>query len=195
MTGPDKKTIKSERVKYFFADTAKKMILEQGIESVSVRKTAEMAGYSYATLYNHFKNLDQLLWDTRRLLIKDIAEYLEKNAENDISDSRGIKKIFRTYLEYYITNPNVFRFFYFHKLNEKDKKSGPEGDVDFESYYAKTFASFLDAGTISLEEVGKIMKILIYSVHGMLTLYISGNDNLTVQQMYTDLDEIIDSLL
>ena len=39
------------------------------------------------TLYNHFENLDELLWYTKRLFIDEISEYIEKRGNK--RENRG----------------------------------------------------------------------------------------------------------
>jgi len=187
---------KSERVKLHFAETAKNMILNTGIESVSVRKVAREAGYSFATIYNHFESLDELLWYTRNIMILDIANHIKKNNREKVEDIGGIKKIFRTYVDYFVNNPNVYRFFYFHHL-DKNKKIYPsvtEGD-EFNSQIVNTFEFLMKSKKYSQEDISKIMKTLIYSIHGLLTLYISDNDDLKLEDVYRDVDDIITLLL
>jgi flavodoxin len=73
-----RKEIKTQRVRKVFVGITKKMILEQGIEAVSVRKVADEAGYTVATVYNHFEHADELLSVTRDVLLNDLVLYLSE---------------------------------------------------------------------------------------------------------------------
>ncbi len=44
-----------------FLNSAKGIIDEEGISGISARKVGERAGYSYATIYNYYKDLNELI--------------------------------------------------------------------------------------------------------------------------------------
>ena len=52
----EKKEIQEQRMRGYFIQATKEIIKGEGIKSVSVRNIADRAGYSYATLYNYFKD-------------------------------------------------------------------------------------------------------------------------------------------
>ena len=54
--------IQEERIKGYFLDAAKHLLRTKGLQGVSVRSVASLAGYSYATLYNYFKDIKELLF-------------------------------------------------------------------------------------------------------------------------------------
>ncbi len=185
---------KSQRVKNHFAETAKTMIIKEGVESVSVRKVANQAGYSYATIYNHFKNLDQLLWHTRNLMILDIFTYMKEKNASLVEDITGIEQVFRSYLDYFMQNPNVYRFFYFHHLSKADKPAQTD-QIPSNHQYLETFEFLTQSGKYSTDEVLLIVKTLIYASQGLLTMLLSDNDDLKPETAYQEIDTIIDFML
>lgn len=192
----DKKEIKRERIKTYFLEAAKKVIIEEGVENATIRKVADIAGYSYATIYNYFTDLNELLWETKLLMIKDLIEIVNNRINLKKYDMDGIKKIMRTYISYYIENPNIFRFFYLYQLiKPKENLENNVSQPDFDQMWKDTFKEFLDEGIITLIDLEAISKILIYSMHGMLTLNFSYNMELPKEEVYKDLDLIIDSLI
>jgi AcrR family transcriptional regulator len=188
----DKRKLKAERVKQFFAETAKEMIIKEGISSISVRKVADLAVYSYATMYNHFKNLDELLWYTRNIMIRDIAEYLKEYKRTEIRDAESIKKLFKTYVDYFIKYPNVFEFFFFHHLEKSGKKViNIAKEMNFDEMFRATFEYYVLSGKFSGKELEIIIKTIVFSVHGMLMIYISNKDDMTKEDIYKSLDDMI----
>ncbi|HYE10402.1 MAG TPA: TetR/AcrR family transcriptional regulator [Patescibacteria group bacterium] len=192
----DKKDIKKQRIKMYFLEAAKDLIIAQGVENVSVRKVASMAGYSYATIYNYFEDLNELLWHVRSFFIRDIGEYIGKRVNEPLYDKEGIKRLFRAYIAYYFENPNVFRFFYFHQLRKPEQETeGMEGDPDFEEIWKETFKSFVLNGTLQAQDIEAVSKIFIYAMHGMIALSFSNNGDLTEENVYRDLEKIVDYIL
>jgi len=56
-----KRDIKKNRIKKYFIDACHQIISTEGVDAVTIRKVADLAGYNSATLYNYFENLDHLL--------------------------------------------------------------------------------------------------------------------------------------
>jgi|GEM_PF-6550796 len=57
----DNKTIRTKRIRHYFVEAAKRIIREEGIGGVTLRKVAKGAGYNGATLYNYFRNVDHVI--------------------------------------------------------------------------------------------------------------------------------------
>lgn len=191
----EKKNLKKERIKMFFLEAAKEIIVEEGVENISVRKVADLAGYSYATIYNYFEDLNELLWDVRNLLIGDIAGYMQKKINEPLYDLGGIKKLLKVYMSYYFENPNVFKFFYFYKLIKPSKRVEENGGLNFEEIWSQTFKGFVLNGTLQESDIEVISKIFIYSMHGMITISFSYNEELTEEKLNKELEQIIEYVL
>lgn len=191
----DKRKLKAERVKQFFAETAKEMIIKEGVSSISVRKVADLAAYSYATMYNYFKNLDELLWYTRNIMIGDIVEHIKEHNRTEIRDVESIKKLFKTYVDYFIEYPNVFEFFFFHHLEKSEKKvTNIAQEMNFDEMLKATFEHFALSGKLNIKELEIIIKTIVFSVHGMLMIYISNKDDMIKGDIYKSLDDMISYL-
>ncbi|MBN2263533.1 MAG: TetR/AcrR family transcriptional regulator, partial [Prolixibacteraceae bacterium] len=57
------KQIQEERMKGYFVQAAKDILKSEGIKAISVRNIADRAGYSYTTLYNYFKDVNDLVFE------------------------------------------------------------------------------------------------------------------------------------
>lgn len=187
---------KSLLVKKHFAETAKNMILANGVESISVRKVAKEAGYAYATIYNHFKNLDELLWLSRDLLIQDIANHLEYGKKDKTFDKTELTSSFLKYAEYYIENRNAFSFLYFHKLNKEFKyNTNLTEDSDFQEQYIKNMEELSKSEGISLKKAYRIYSTINYSIHGLLTLCFAENDQIKTENIVKEIKDLIESIM
>lgn len=191
----DKTQLKSDRVKKVFAITAKDMIIEDGIESISVRKVADRAGYSLGTVYNHFKNIDELLWMARDLMIREIANYLSGQASEVVSLESIIESMVK-YADYYRQNPNAFRFFYFHHLNQDDNHTASM--INEERHQKQTKANIaliVDLKSCTMSEAVLIFQTIIYAVHGMLMMFISDNDGEANQDMSEEISKLVTMMI
>lgn len=55
-----KKNLRRLRTMRYFIDAAQSILDEEGMSGLTIRKTADRAGYNSATLYSYFENLDHL---------------------------------------------------------------------------------------------------------------------------------------
>lgn len=187
---------KSELVKKHFALTAKEMILKKGVEEISIRKIAHEAGYSPGSIYNHFSSLDEILWYARSIMIEEMGLMLMKKSPNEISNVNSLKSSFRNYMAYFIDNPNIYRFFYFHNLNKKEKRVDSLADSpEFSKQMEDSFAFLLQDGKYTPIEIMTIFKTIIFAIQGILTMVTTENDNINTETAYENLDEIINLLM
>lgn len=192
----DNRNIKSELVKKHFAQTAKQMILEAGLDTVSVRNVAKEAGYAYATIYNHFANLEELLWYTRNIMMNDIADYIAIHNQAEIDDREKICDLFQSYARYFIQNPAAYQFLYFHKMKKSDKKVMMLSETDeFKNQFEKTFEFLATQQGKASEDIMQSVRIILFTIHGLLTLYLSGNEEMSVAELEEEINNTIRRLL
>ncbi|MEC9485352.1 MAG: TetR/AcrR family transcriptional regulator [Candidatus Izemoplasma sp.] len=116
------KTQRKQRNKQYFIDAAKTIIEQEGIESVSARKVADIAGFSYATIYNYFKDIDSLLTYTA-------VDYLQ-SCHDDIIKTVNLKQdnlavlidYAKAYFNYMNTHPNLFKLIFINRLGDVPKE-------------------------------------------------------------------------
>lgn len=188
----DKQGIKSQRVKSFFVEATKEIILSEGVEHVSIRKVAERAGYTFTTIYNYFRDLNELLQETKKVMIQDVMVHMQGVALHDKHDLEDIKALNHQYAQYYIQHPHVFTFFYSYRL--QPITCANEEPQDFSGHYQQTYREFAARGVIKEEEVPVVAKTLIYTLHGLLALYFSDN-GMTADSLYAELDRTIEYVL
>jgi|AGTN01.2.fsa_nt_gi Transcriptional regulator len=188
----EKHSVKNERVRSYFIDAARQIILSEGVESVSVRKVADIAGYSYATIYNYFSDLNALLLETKRSMIRDMVAYMGGAQDETAIGIEQIKQLNRMYALYYLAHPHVFRFFYSYRLTEEPKAAAQY--FDYTASWQETYQSFVTDGTIKSEDVGIVAKTLIYALHGLLALFFSDN-GLSKEALLADLDAMAELIL
>lgn len=187
-----KKTIKQQRVEGYFIDAAKEIIINEGAQHVTVRRIADLSGYSYGSIYNYYTDLDELMFAVKNAMIYDMMNTMQSDSEAVIDSIDGIKAINRMFLDYFIENPNVYEFFYTFQI----KKSGhtPMDDINFNENNIRVYRPFVEAGIIEQEDLKTVFNTILYSLYGLLTLYFSSN-GLSKDDAYKNLDEIIDFVL
>ncbi|MBU0712294.1 TetR/AcrR family transcriptional regulator [bacterium] len=116
------KEIQEERMRGYFIDATKELLKGEGLKSISVRNIADRAGYSYATLYNYFKDIKDLVFECVKDFQDECTDYIQSETAQS---SRGIAKIeaiTETYLKYFVQYPGIFELFFLECLFDLSEK-------------------------------------------------------------------------
>lgn len=188
----DAKNIKKEFVKSKFIDAAKSIILQDGVSSVTVRRIAEITGYSYATIYHYFQDLSVLLLETKLSMIRDMVAASDTQTGKTGGSLEGIKQQARRTAGFFIDNPNIFGFFYQYKMDESNAMA--MRSLELEKAYYDDFMPFVQSGAIRDADIPAISRAITYVVFGSITIYLSNN-GLTREEVFKDIDNTIDLIL
>jgi AcrR family transcriptional regulator len=118
----EKKKIQEQRMKGYFIQATKEILKGEGLKSLSVRNIADKAGYSYATMYNYFKDVKELIFEC----VKDFQDECEEIVRNETNKSaRGrdkIKAIIKSYMKFFVQYPGIFELFFLEKISDIGSK-------------------------------------------------------------------------
>ncbi len=190
----DAKNSRKDYAKLIFINASKSIIKSDGVSHVTARRIAEMTGYSYTSFYHYFSDMDDLLLNTKLDMIRDMVnESIEKEKTIQAADPlQRIKAKARFPIDYFMDNPNIFGFFYLYKMDERNITA--MRSLEIEKAYRDDFLPFTEKGTIKHSDIPAIARTILYAVYGMITLCLSNN-GLTKEDVYHDMDEMIDLLL
>lgn len=103
-----KKKIKRGRMWKYFTDATVEIIEKEGMDQVTIRKVADIAGYNSATIYNYFTDLSHLLFFASMRLLgnytRDVVTYMEKG--NNALEKYLLS--WECFCEHSFKNPDVF---------------------------------------------------------------------------------------
>src|ERR1035437_4210131 len=169
-----KKEIQEQRIKGYFIEAAKEMLKGEGLKSISVRNIAERAGYSYTTLYNYFKDLNELIF----LCVKDFQNECESSVLDEIKKTPGgtekIKAITRAYIKYFVEYPGIFELFFIEKISNIGSKQPTTELIStfLDRLCEKEWEYCIEQKIVTKDEADLSAKQLRYAVTGMLLLYL-----------------------
>ena len=189
---PEIKSVKAQRIESYFIDAAKEIIKKEGPDSVTVRKIADLSGYSYGSIYNYYKDLDELMFETRNAMIYDMMAMMGEGPHDSLSSVEDFKRINRIFLDFFIENSHIYTFFY----NYPIKKTGmtPIEEMNLSERNKMNYMPFVENGMIQESDLEAVFKSILYSLYGLLTLYFSSYA-MTKEQAHSDLDNIIEYIL
>ena len=181
----------------YFIDSAKNLLKGEGLKSISVRHVAHHAGYSYATLYHYFKDLNELIFVCVEDFQKEAEEFIAQKTERQVDGKDKLKATVQAYAEYFVEYPGVFELFFLERM----------GDIGNKCRTSELIYTFLDrvcqpqwdacvkAGLFTEAESGKKKDQLRFGVMGMLLFYENrmSPDNYAdfIKQARTMIDDIV----
>ncbi|MBN2806288.1 MAG: TetR/AcrR family transcriptional regulator [Prolixibacteraceae bacterium] len=175
------KLLQETRMKRYFIEATRNILRSEGLKGISVRNIAKDAGYSYATLYNYFNDVRDLVFEC----VKDFQHECEVDISNKVEGkSAGIerlKAISKAYVEYFLEYPGIFELFYIEKMSAygNSKESARliyhfldricQPDWDFYAQKMKLNSDFIE----------RLKDQLRFTLTGMLLFYLnrSSPDN------------------
>ncbi|SHJ94496.1 transcriptional regulator, TetR family [Geosporobacter subterraneus DSM 17957] len=113
----DKKLIQKRRMMSYFIEATHKIIEEEGIEFLTIRKVADLAGYNSATLYNYFENIDHLIFFASMKYLKDYAMDLPNYTKGAKNALDRYLLIWECFCRYSYNNPKMYFTIFFNRFS------------------------------------------------------------------------------
>jgi AcrR family transcriptional regulator len=159
-------------------DAARDLFAEEGYESVSMRRIAEVIEYSPTAIYVHFKDKEDLFREICRCDFVKLsgAEAKLKSIEDPIE---RIKSLGRAYIKFGVEHPNHYRLMFMTSHapapDESDEKRKGDPDQDGYAMLRTTVEQALQAGRFNpeLKDAELISQTLWALVHGVTALEIT----------------------
>jgi AcrR family transcriptional regulator len=170
----ERKEIQEQRMKGYFIEATKDILKGEGLKNISVRNIAERAGYSFATLYNYFKDVKELVFYCVKDFQTECETHVAERTDKVSHGSKKLKAITKAYLEYFIQYPGIFELFFIEKLS----------DIGGNQEASSLIISFLDRlcsdewdyciknKLITEKDALRIKATLLNTTTGLLLLYI-----------------------
>lgn len=179
-----KKEIQEKRMKEYFIQATKDILKAEGINALSVRNIADKAGYSYATLYNYFKDINDLVF----LCINDFQQecklFVSKQSKKNSPGLDRLKASVQAYIDYFVEYPGIFDLFYLTKVGDFGNKQTIINaiSISLDDVCQSDWNYCIKQNLISVEKAASIKHQLKLVVIGLLLLYL----NRRIPDSYTE---------
>lgn len=203
-----------KRMLAYFIEATSKIIESDGIENVTIRKVADLAGYNSATLYNYFEDLDHLIFFASMKYLEEYNIELSKSINKLDSSIDIFLKTWECFSKFSFANPKIFYNIFFSKHKDKLKETiteyyeifpeelgENEGVILSMLKYKYIFdrnriimCPLIHDGIIMREKFDIINRTMIYSYQSLL--YESTiNSEKTIEQLTEEIMEIVRFLI
>ena len=193
----ERKQIQEQRIKNYFIQATKDLLKGEGLQTVSVRNITDRTGYSYATLYNYFKDVKDLVFEC----VKDFQEECEEIIITETKDSpqglEKIKAITKSYIKYFVQYPGIFELFYTEKVTELQNKQQTVEMINtfLDKLTNDEWNYCITNNIVSMNEAMLKRSQLKYHITGLLLLYISRRHPSSYQDFMNDVESQLNSVL
>jgi len=118
-TPTDRAKIKQQRIIKYFIEAADEIINQEGVGAVTIRKASDLAGYTSATLYNYFDNLQHLVFLATMKHLEDYNAALPKQLAGVDNSIERYMAVCRCFAEYSFSEPEIYELLFFTHSDEK----------------------------------------------------------------------------
>lgn len=104
-------------------EAAKNVLIERGLEGLNARAIAQKAGCAVGTLYNHYKNMTEIILTINFQTLSSLKEELQGVFKKKSKEERSTF-IYTTYLSFAKRNLPFWNLLYEYKLPSNEKLPG-----------------------------------------------------------------------
>lgn len=209
------KSLKTIRIRKYFIEATEQVIRNGGIESVTIRKVSDIAGYNSATLYNYFDGLEHLILYASLKFFKPYFRELSMLNTTDMNPVERYVKTFRLFAFHSFSNPSIFFNFFYGKYGKTIDKILAE----YYEMYPEEIKPFLDnttqmllkgdifereriitnpiytEGYITKEEQDRLVEISVWSHECLLNQMCQPNNEIGVEEQCNTYERMMVFLL
>ncbi|MBK6966968.1 MAG: TetR/AcrR family transcriptional regulator [Bacteroidales bacterium] len=167
------KELQESRIRGYFIEAAKETLKGEGLKAVNVRTVSERAGYSFATLYNYFKDLNELVFICVSDFMDDCETSVDEHSARFNPGQERLKARMKATINYFIQYPGIFELFFVERMNDLGS-----GQPTARTIYEFTDRIVMDdirhmtgSGEVSSEDEGLLKMNLRNSMAGLLLFY------------------------
>lgn len=181
----------------YFIDATRELLKAEGLVSVNVRNVAEKAGYSYATLYNYFKDLNDLVFECVKDFQLECEAIVRSKTEQSEPGKEQLKTAVLSYVQYFVEYPGVFELFFLERMGKiGNRQSTSELIYTFLDRLCEPYWEYcLTQNLYSREVAAQKRRQLRFAVMGMLLFYQNRFQPETYPDFMALLNEQLDEIL
>jgi AcrR family transcriptional regulator len=186
------KPIQEERMKGYFITAAKELIRGEGLAVVSARNVAERAGYSYATLYNYFKDIRDLIFSCVEDFMGECREFVAKEIPKSVSGEKALIATSKGYAKFFVQYPGIFDLFYQKKANQISTATSNLAAIEtfFDSLVEREWKAIKDQKKATEKAIAGAKEFHKLALHGLFVFYFNNRTNVGYKELMSQVEEI-----
>ncbi len=155
--------------------TARELFLLKGFEATTIRNIAEKIEYSPSTIYQHFKDKNEIFYTIHSEAFAELVRYLNASEmhKNPMDQLIALGHI---YIQFALENPELYDLMFIMEapidfLNYLEDANWIEGKMAFD-YLKSVIANCIQQGLIKETDLESLSYLIWSTVHGLVTISI-----------------------
>lgn len=155
--------------------TARELFLLKGFEATTIRNIAEKIEYSPSTIYQHFKDKNEIFYTIHSEAFAELVRYLNASEmhKNPMDQLIALGQI---YIQFALENPELYDLMFIMEapidfLNYLEDANWIEGKMAFD-YLKSVIANCIQQGLIKETDLESLSYLIWSTVHGLVTISI-----------------------
>jgi len=144
------------------------VLLDQGVEGVSIRKVSDRCGFTAPTIYHHFgdkKGLIDAVLETRFAVVLNVMAEIERG--ND--PAAYLTEMARAFVSFALENPSYYRLLTVPRLDDEDVVPSAEAARGLVKNALEDLAL---EGTLGTSDIDEAFQVLWLMLHGLISLHL-----------------------
>lgn len=189
-----KNLIQAERMRGYFIDSAKSIIKSEGTRALSVRNVAAAAGYSYATIYQHFANLKEIVLCCLDSFIKEVEDYVLQSFKPNGKTTEEFMAKNKEFAKFFVQYPSLFELIFIERISDAETNSKIIEKIDglFFNIFENEWKKFSNEKGIEFNKFASMHKNMLV---GMLSIYLFRNYKISYKEFMADYEAQLKYLL
>lgn len=170
MPATTRKVRKQERQQQDILDSARNLLLREGVDRFTMRKLATEVGCAPGTIYLYFEDKDHLI----AALVEDSFERLMVDLERrrDLGPLEFLENLMHAYIKFGLSNPHHYYFAFMLRRTPALDKVRPRPHRSY-ALLCDTLEACVNAGVITPVDVKLAAPAVWASLHGLTSLMIT----------------------
>ena len=155
--------------------TARELFLLKGFEATTIRNIAEKIEYSPSTIYQHFKDKNEIFYTIHSEAFAELVKYLNASEmhKNPMDQLIALGQI---YIQFALENPELYDLMFIMEapidfLDYLEDANWIEGKMAFD-YLKSVIANCIQQGLIKETDLESLSYLIWSTVHGLVTISI-----------------------
>ena len=191
----ENKEIQRKRMMTYFMDAAKEIIKEEGVKGLTARKVGEKAGYSYATIYNYFSDLNTLLTYCVFDFLEDCHKYLLSFKNDSLDSKEQLITYSLEYFKYFTENPDMFQLIFIEELGKPPEELLKNSVPSVSLLLKENIARCAKEGHLPERNIQLIQDLIGSSIHGKLLYFLKRRNTEELNDVMASIKNEIEFLI
>jgi len=160
-------------------------------------RIADRAGYSYATLYNYFKDINDLVFLCVHDFYAECLQHVKDHAKKNEKGTKRLKASIRAYADFFVQYPGIFGLFFMENLGSFSDKKNVAGLIasSLDAVCEEEWNYCISKGVFKADDVELIKSQIRHCTLGLLMLYLNQRTSYPYSEFIHQLNTLVNGIM